>query len=185
MIYIELSVEEHASIQVDQAQGCVIFNPVVQIAAFKQPVYYARFRAFFLGSERPTQPLFQLNRQSGAYRCLIMFFVLCTGRCGSVSLAKSFNYVKNYTSGHESLSHLVGSSRLNYPKRHIEVDNRLSWMLGRLHSKCGDDAFYVHLKRDRLAVAESFLKRFDRGVMAAYRSSIIMSGFKKSYCPQD
>ncbi|MGO3670113.1 MAG: hypothetical protein ACTJFQ_17840 [Vreelandella alkaliphila] len=27
----------------------VIFNPVVQIAAFKQPVYYARFRALFLG----------------------------------------------------------------------------------------------------------------------------------------
>ncbi|WP_434987096.1 restriction endonuclease subunit S [Vreelandella zhaodongensis] len=32
----------------------VIFNPVVQITAFKQPVYYARFRALFLGSERPT-----------------------------------------------------------------------------------------------------------------------------------
>lgn len=34
----------------NEAEGvAVIFNPVVQIAAFKQPVYYARFRALFLG----------------------------------------------------------------------------------------------------------------------------------------
>ena len=31
-----------------------------------------------------------------------------------------------------------------------------------------------------LATAESFLKRFDRGIIAAYHSSILMSGLKKN-----
>ncbi|WP_233354590.1 hypothetical protein [Woodsholea maritima] len=70
---------------------------------------------------------------------------------------------------------MTGSSRFDYPARHIEVDNRLSWMLGRLHHFWGEKASYVHLLRDREDVARSFLKRADRGILLAYRTQILMS----------
>lgn len=40
-----------------------------------------------------------------------------------------------------------------YPPRHIEVDNRLAWFLGYLQEHHGHEAYYVHLTRDRDAVA--------------------------------
>ena len=71
--------------------------------------------------------------------------------------------MRNYTAGHESRATRIGSDRFAYPPNHIEVDNRLAWMLGRLEQSFGKDAFYVHLKRKPEAVArsrESFTGRF-------------------------
>ena len=83
-------------------------------------------------------------------------FVLSTGRCGSMTLDKFCKHITNYTSAHESRNNLD----FKYPPNHIEIDNRLSWFLGRLDKIYGDDAFYVHLKRDDLKVAKSYQNRF-------------------------
>jgi len=70
---------------------------------------------------------------------------------------------------------MLGRERLNFPVNHIEADNRLTWFLGRLEKTYGDDAVYVHMKRDAGAVAESFVKRYDNGgIMRAYRTGGIL-----------
>lgn len=104
-------------------------------------------------------------------------FVLCTGRCGSVTFSKACEHVYNYTVGHESRADMIGSSRLTYPDNHIEVDNRLSWMLGRLDRRYGGAPFYVHLTRDTEDVISSFADRHNRpGIMRSYggKQGIIM-----------
>lgn len=63
--------------------------------------------------------------------------------------------------------------RLLYPDNHIEADNRLSWMLGRLEQQYGDDALYVHLHRDPDAVTESFARRHEFGILKAYHQGIL------------
>jgi hypothetical protein len=99
-------------------------------------------------------------------------FVLSTGRCGPTTFSRACSHIENYTSSHESR---IGNleRRIQYPNNHIEVDNRLSFFLGRLENLYGDDAFYVHLRRDRDATAESFLRRYDSGIIAAYRRRIV------------
>jgi len=107
-------------------------------------------------------------------------FVLCTGRCGSVSFAKACGHFSNYTAGHETNRH-PGSARFVYPEAHIEVDNRLAWLLGGLDERYGDDAFYVHLMRNEEQVAASYDRRwhhqtslmraFDRGI-SMHRESV-------------
>ncbi|WJI25223.1 hypothetical protein RHP47_05945 [Thermosynechococcus sp. QKsg1] len=47
-------------------------------------------------------------------------FVLCTGRCGSVTFAKACTFITNFSSAHESRTFLLGEARLAYPDRHIE-----------------------------------------------------------------
>lgn len=98
--------------------------------------------------------------------------VLSTGRCGSTTFAKACSHVENYTSAHESKTGHV-KNRTDYPDNHIEVDNRLSWFLGRLEERYGDEAFYVHLRRDRDATARSFTNRYHQGIIEAYRKRII------------
>jgi len=94
-------------------------------------------------------------------------FVLNTGRCGSTTFARACTYITNYTVAHESQRHRTSPALLpaqrvaNYPENHIEVDNRLSWMLGILEKEYGDDAFYVHLLRDREETARSFVRRWN------------------------
>lgn len=100
-------------------------------------------------------------------------FVLCTGRCGSTTFARAAEHASNYSVGHETRTHLTGAERFGYPANHIEVDNRLSWLLGRLDRELGADAFYVHLTRDADAVAGSFVKRAERGIFNAYRTAIL------------
>lgn len=100
-------------------------------------------------------------------------FVLCTGRCGSTTLARACGHLTNFTAGHETRTHLIGPGRLAYPPRHIEIDNRLSWFLGRLEREWGDGAIYVHLTRDPEAVAQSFARRAGQGILQAYRSTIV------------
>jgi len=102
-------------------------------------------------------------------------FVLCTGRCGSTTFARAAEHATNFSVGHESRKRLIGADRFAYPDNHIEVDNRLSWMLGRLDDHYGETARYVHLTREREAVARSFLQRWDRerSIIKAYQGSIL------------
>lgn len=101
-------------------------------------------------------------------------FVLCTGRCGSTTFSKAASHMTNFTAGHETRCSLIGNLRLAYPPSHIEVDNRLSWFLGRLDCTYGKNACYVHLQRDLLETAKSFCDRWNFGIMQAYRSGILM-----------
>jgi len=71
---------------------------------------------------------------------------------------------------------MLGQERLNYPENHIEADNRLSWLLGRLDKKYGNSAFYVHLKRKEADTARSFTKRYSVGIIKAYRGGGILPG---------
>ncbi|MEM9887899.1 MAG: hypothetical protein AAF849_18535 [Bacteroidota bacterium] len=91
-------------------------------------------------------------------------FILNTGRCGSTTLIRACQHITNYTSLHESRSSMLAEERLNYPDQHIEADNRLLWFLGQLDEKYGDDAFYVHLKRERVATVASYNRRWHSGV---------------------
>lgn len=102
-------------------------------------------------------------------------FVLCTGRCGSTTFIEACRHASNVTAGHETRPHLVGDDRLAYPNNHIEADNRLAWYIGRLGKVYGDEARYVHLRRDQEEVARSLLNRWDFGVMKAYRRGILLS----------
>ena len=101
-------------------------------------------------------------------------FVLNSGRCGSTTWIQACQHIDNYTAAHESRAHLLGASRLDYPPAHIEADNRLSWLLGRLEQRYGKDAFYVHLRRERAATAASFERRAGFGIMRAYRDGILL-----------
>ena len=87
-------------------------------------------------------------------------FILCTGRSGSSTIIKACKHIKNFTSSHESLTSVFGEKRFDYPENHIEADNKLSWHLGTLNKKFGDEPLYIHLKRNKDKTAKSFLKRF-------------------------
>jgi len=107
-------------------------------------------------------------------------FVLGTGRCGTVTFSEACRHITNYSSSHESRVSIVGSQRLAYPPRHIEVDNRLSWMLGRLERIYGDEAVYVHMVRNPLDTARSYEKRWWPGsLISAYVQGIYL------YLPED
>ena len=103
-------------------------------------------------------------------------FILNTGRCGSTTFIQACRHITNYSAAHESRARRIGEERLAYPPRHIEADNRLSWFLGRLERAYGGEAFYVHLSRDRDAVAASFARREGYGIMKAYREGILLEG---------
>jgi hypothetical protein len=103
-------------------------------------------------------------------------FILSTGRCGSTTFIEACKHIKNYSSSHESRCSMIGDERLNYPISHIEADNRLSWLLGRIDEKYGNDAFYVHLKRNKHDTARSFTKRYSYGIIKAYRGDGVLMG---------
>ena len=107
-------------------------------------------------------------------------FVLNSGRCGSTTFIQACRHITNYTSGHESRCARLGRDRLAYPDDHIEADNRLAWLLGRLERAYGDDAFYVHLRRDADATARSFARRQDFGIMKAYREGVLLGLHRES-----
>lgn len=102
-------------------------------------------------------------------------FVLNTGRCGSLTFSKACQHITNYTAGHETRTGLIGEERLQYSEDHIEVDNRLSWFLGGLDKKYGNDAIYVHLVRsDTKALINSFVAQGRLGVTEALRQVILL-----------
>ena len=101
-------------------------------------------------------------------------FVLSTGRSGTTTFAKACVHLTNFSSAHESnLGKL--KNRFIYPKNHIEIDNRLSWMLGRLDDTFGKKAFYVHLISDKTRNTQSFFKRWDgtNSLIRAYTQGIL------------
>jgi hypothetical protein len=106
-------------------------------------------------------------------------FVLCTGRCGSTTFAKACAHITNYTAGHQTNMRVLGVQRLVYPRDHIEVDNRLSWFLGRLDVAYGRDAFYVHLTRDNEAVVSSFVNRFDKSIVRAHGHDVVFDANRR------
>lgn len=89
-------------------------------------------------------------------------FILCAGRTGSTTIIKACQFIENYTAAHESRNKLFGPERFEYPERHIEADNRLSWELGQLDKRFGKSAFYVHMVREREATSQSYTRRFFR-----------------------
>lgn len=101
-------------------------------------------------------------------------FILNSGRCGSTTFIEACKHITNYSSAHESLISALGHQRLDYPDNHIEADNRLCWLLGRLENTYGDNPFYVHLKRNNEDTISSFSKRRDFGIMKAYEQGILM-----------
>ena len=103
-------------------------------------------------------------------------FILNAGRCGSTSFIKACSHISNFTAGHESNIQLTGTQRLEYPDNHIEADNRLCWFLGRLDRAFGNQAYYVHLTRNRQDNINSFVKRSHFGIMKAYREGILLGG---------
>ena len=105
-------------------------------------------------------------------------FILSTGRCGSTTFIRAAEHMTNFTAGHETRTNLVGAARLAYPPGHIEADNRLTWLTGRLDKVWGDNAHYVHLSRNPDALLGSLLDRYDWGIMKAYRREILMRGAK-------
>ncbi|TCJ13503.1 hypothetical protein EZJ19_10115 [Parasulfuritortus cantonensis] len=103
-------------------------------------------------------------------------FILNSGRCGSTTFIRACGHIVNYSAGHETRLRLVGDDRLAYPDDHIEADNRLAWLLGRLDRRYGAGAFYVHLTRAPEAVVASFARRTGMGIMKAYRDGILLGG---------
>ncbi|QEP42201.1 hypothetical protein D5085_03045 [Ectothiorhodospiraceae bacterium BW-2] len=103
-------------------------------------------------------------------------FILNSGRCGSSTFIAACRHIDNYSCGHESRATALGSARFDYPDNHIEADNRLSWLLGRLDRHYGQQPFYIHLQRNREASAASFAKReqLPLGIIPAYRNGILM-----------
>lgn len=109
-------------------------------------------------------------------------FVLCTGRSGSQTFVRACEHFTNYTAGHETRSKMLGQDRLAFPDSHIEADNRLSWILGRLEKKYEDAALYVHLNRNASKVVASFNMRRDHqfSLIDGYNRLILMqSGYKE------
>lgn len=93
-----------------------------------------------------------------------------------MTFIQACQHIANFTAGHETRLRLIGNARLAYPDNHIEADNRLSWLLGRLDRTYGNNACYVHLTRDQAATTTSFARRADFGIMKAYREGILLDG---------
>jgi hypothetical protein len=111
-------------------------------------------------------------------------FILNAGRSGSLTFIQACRHISNYSSAHESRSGLLGAARLAYPHNHIEADNRLSWLLGRLDRAYGKDAVYIHLRRAGHDTAASFVQRYAGGIIRAYRKTILM-GLPRDTAPMD
>ncbi len=107
-------------------------------------------------------------------------FVLSTGRCGTVTFSKACDHIINYTCGHESRARIIGDGHFAYPENHIEIDNRLSWFLGRLDKSFGKKAYYIHLLRDDEGTAASYKKRYGSGIIRGYAKGMMMGRHPKS-----
>ena len=91
-----------------------------------------------------------------------------------MTFIRACRHIKNFTSSHESRRGQIRSKRFAYPANHIEADNRLSWLLGRLDVHYGDKAYYVHLRRNDVDVAKSYSRRFPTGIIGAYGKGILV-----------
>jgi len=108
-------------------------------------------------------------------------FVLCTGRCGSTTFARACRHITNFTVGNESRIKVVGyAERVAYPPAHIEIDNRLSWLLGALDEQYGDNAHYVHLSWTRERTSSLLLRRLRMDERRAKKRRSIIAAFARS-----
>lgn len=107
-------------------------------------------------------------------------FVLCTGRCSSTTFARACGHFSNYSAGHETRTAYLGPDRFAYPRHHIEADNRLGWLLGRLDRHFGDQPLYVHLRSNTRRTIDSFARHDRHGMMQAYRGTGIMLGLAET-----
>lgn len=113
-------------------------------------------------------------------------FVLSTGRCGSTTFAEACKHMTNFTVGHESNTGQLGENRLQYPSQHIEVDNRLSWMLGGLDAKYRDDVYYVHLIRAKRPTVASYMHRWKHreSLVVGFTNGILMRNYQQLTSPE-
>lgn len=106
-------------------------------------------------------------------------FVLGTGRCGTTTFIEACRHLTNFTADHESLVRKYGAARFDYPPRHIEADNRLTWFLPQLEeAMVGREVYFVHLLRDREATARSFSKRMGNGkasIITAFAHAMVIN----------
>lgn len=102
-------------------------------------------------------------------------FVLTTGRSGSMTFAKACKHMTNYTAGHETRRKMILRERLNFPDNHIEVDGRLAFYLGQIDNKYGDNAYYVHLRRNLHDTIQSCLPMAQSGTIKAWGRYIVIS----------
>lgn len=95
-----------------------------------------------------------------------------------MTFARACSHLSNFTSGHESRVRFTGDARLDFPTNHIEVDNRLTWFLGALDARFGQDAYYVHLIRDAERVAHSLIQRknLTRSIVKAWQIGVLQGG---------
>jgi hypothetical protein len=104
--------------------------------------------------------------------------VLGTGRCGTTTFIEACDHLTNYSAAHESRARRLPPERFAYPVGHIEADNRLTWFLPMLEeAMSGRKVLYVHLQRERDAVARSYLKRINNNrasIMKAFAYAIVM-----------
>lgn len=102
-------------------------------------------------------------------------FVVGTGRCGTTSFYNACKHINNYSCSFEKFTRTPGYVKM-IPDDHIVIDNRLSFHLGSINEYFGNRRFYfVWLRRNRKAVAESFAKRFDNsyGIISMHYRSIM------------
>ena len=115
-------------------------------------------------------------------------FVVSPGRTGTAAMSKALQHLEDFTCGHETAEGRLAQERFPYPSHHVEVDNRLTWMLGTLvkeHSP--EETLIVIIKRDQGAVARSYLQRFlvPDGIVASYSDGIIRHGGRTLDVAQD
>jgi hypothetical protein len=95
-----------------------------------------------------------------------------------VTFIKACGHITNYTASHESRTSVMGEEQCSFPLNHIEADCGLSWVLGKLDRRYGDNALYVHLKRDVHETAASFVRQWGgRGIIKGYLQGI--KGFRR------
>lgn len=117
-------------------------------------------------------------------------FVLSPGRSGSLAFATACAQIENFDAGHETRTGMVGPERLQYPPHHIECDNRLAWMLGRLDlTNDPKSTLYVHLQRNPVKVADSYAARIGNttSIVEAYAAGVAClrphSAKRRTYTP--
>ena len=99
--------------------------------------------------------------------------MLCSGRCGSFAFFKACEHITNYSTEHEGNWRRPLPERFTYQDRHIEIDNRLAWLLGCMAEALSGEVLYVHLTRNEEDTAVSYSTRVDKhGILKFFRDAL-------------
>lgn len=108
-------------------------------------------------------------------------FILSPGRTGTMTLARVLARLPGYSSGHETRCSFLGGERLDYPRRHIECDNRLVWFLPRLTARFRSTGALVVVHRTQRDTAASHARRWYRvNMIKAYSQGILKRDFTEN-----